>query len=81
MELEIYGVSAVILIMALVQVAKMMGFNKKKAGLLSLALGVAISIGYTFYQEAEIFRAIVIGLALGASATGLYSAAKNATER
>ena len=80
MDLELYGVSAVLVIIGLVQLAKSVGFNGKYGGVLAVALGVATSVGYTLFNEAEIFRAVIVGLALGLSAAGLYSTTKNARE-
>lgn len=80
MDLEIYGISAVLLIMGIVQLAKNVGFPSKYAGVLSVGMGVLASVGYTLFQETEIFKTLVIGLALGLSASGLYSTQKNARE-
>lgn len=80
MDLEIYGVSAVLVIIGLVQLAKSVGFNSKYGGVLAVVLGVAASLGYTFFNEVEAFKAVIIGLALGLSAAGLYSTQKNARE-
>lgn len=81
MDIEIYGVSAVLLIVGIVQLAKSIGFNSKYAGILAVIFGLAASFGYTFYQETSIFKAIVIGLALGLSASGLYSTTKHVKEQ
>ena len=80
MDIEIYGVSAVLLIIALVELAKNIGFNSKYGGVLAVALGLLASLGYTFFQETEVFKSIVLGLALGLSAAGLYSTQKNMRE-
>lgn len=80
MDLEIFGVSAVLVIIGLVQLAKAVGFNGKYGGILAVVLGVLASVGYTLYQEAPLFKAIVVGLALGLSAAGLYSTQKNVRE-
>lgn len=80
MDLELYGVSAVLVIIGLVQLAKSVGFNNKYGGILATVLGVGVSLGYTFFNEADIFQAIVTGLAIGLSAAGLYSTTKNARE-
>lgn len=80
MDLELYGTSAVLVIIGLVGLAKSIGFNSKYGGILAVLLGVAASVGYSFFNETEIFRAIVIGLALGLSAAGLYSTQKNVRE-
>lgn len=80
MNVEIYGISAVLLIIGVVQLAKNAGFPTKYAGLLAVIFGVVASVGYTFFYETEFFKAIVTGLALGLSAAGLYSTQKNIRE-
>jgi 4-hydroxybenzoate polyprenyltransferase len=81
MDLEIIGgIMAVPLIMGVVELAKRSGFNTKYAGLLAVVLGLVLSFAYTFFKETPYFTAGVIGLALGLSAAGLYSTAKNAKE-
>lgn len=77
MDIEIYGVSAVLLIVGLVGLAKNMGFKAKYGGVLAVFLGLLFSFGYTFFNETSVFRAIIIGLALGLSAAGFYSTQKN----
>ncbi len=80
MDMELYGVSAVLVIIGLVQLAKQVGLPSKYGGLLAVALGVGVALGYAYYAEIAAFRAVVTGLALGLSAAGLYSTTKNATE-
>ncbi|MBS3977749.1 MAG: hypothetical protein KGZ75_13695 [Syntrophomonadaceae bacterium] len=77
MDLELYGVSAVLLIIGIVQLAKSVGFNSKYGGILAVALGVLASVSYTLFAQTDVIRAVVIGLALGLSADGLYSTVKN----
>jgi len=78
---EIYGVSVVMLIVGLVQMAKGAGFPSKYAGLLAVALGVIASVGYTLFQDTPVFKAVIIGLAMGLSASGLYSTQKSIREK
>ncbi len=80
MNLELYGVSAVILIIGLVQLAKQIGYPPKYAGLLAVGLGLAVAVGYSYFSGQILFEAVIKGLALGLSAAGLYSTAKNAGE-
>lgn len=81
MDLEILGISAVGLIIAVIQLAKSIGFPAKYAGILAVAVGLLLSFGYTYYAETQVFNATLTGLALGLSAAGLYSAAKNAVKK
>jgi len=71
------GVSAVVLIVAFIQIAKMLGFPKKFAPILAIGLGVGASIAFNFYGTEPLFEAIVMGIAAGLVAVGGYSGAKN----
>jgi len=81
LDLELYGISAVVLIVGLVQLAKQIGFPTKFAGVLSVGLGLAVALGHAYLVEELAFQAAITGLALGLSAAGLYSATKNAVEK
>lgn len=81
MELELGGVLVVPLIVGLVEAAKRLGLPAQYAALLSLALGLAISIGAWLAMRTggrELFDATLVGMALGLSASGLYSVARSA---
>lgn len=82
--MEIAGIAIVPLIVGLVEVGKRLGLGSELAAPLAVALGVAISLGYRaatgLPQGAEWFGAVIVGLALGLSAAGLYSGAKKAME-
>jgi ABC-type uncharacterized transport system permease subunit len=80
-NIELYGVSAVVLIIGLVELAKQIGFPAKFAGVLAVGFGLAVSLGYAYLAEQVAFEAVITGLALGLSAAGLYSATKNAVEK
>lgn len=69
----IAGVSAVALIVGLVQVAKRLGLPSRFAPLLSLLLGIAlVSLGLKGISAASIFSGLIVGL----SASGLWSGTK-----
>ncbi len=78
------GVAAVPLIAGLVEGAKRFGMDARFAFLLSLVLGVALSCGYAWASGGGAPRAwldaVVVGLGLGLSASGLYSGVKKAKE-
>lgn len=74
------GVGAIALIVALVQIAKNMGFPTKFSPLLSIGLGLLASFGFHFYSEDPIYTTIVVGLAMGVGAVGSYSTVKNVIE-
>jgi len=75
---ELYGIGAVALIVALVEVFKKVGLPVKYAPLVSLAVGVCL--GIVAFSSESITKAIILGLAAGASAVGAYSGTKNLFE-
>ena len=80
-DLEIIeGVSAIAIIIALVEIAKRLGMRPRYAPLLSLALGILASFGYNYYAETTWYTALITGLVLGLSAIGAYSGIKNTIE-
>lgn len=72
---ELYGIGIVGLIIALVEVAKKVGMPKHLSPILALVLGVAA--GLVAFGAEDIAKGIVLGLAAGASAVGVYSGTKN----
>ena len=77
-NMEIYGVVAVPLVTGLVQIATSVGLPKKYAPLVSLASGVAI--GIVGFSNGNIIQGIIVGAAIGLSASGFYSAIKVPTK-
>ncbi|HHT02382.1 MAG TPA: hypothetical protein GXZ96_06840 [Firmicutes bacterium] len=77
MNMEILGVSGVALIVGFVQLAKKIGFPSQFAGLLSLLLGIVLSFSFKLFQDTFTFQTLLLGLALGLSASGLYSTTKH----
>jgi len=63
------------LIMALVQLAKQLGFPVKYSPILALALGIAA--GVFIMSPGDVIQGIWSGIAMGLSAVGLYSGVKN----
>jgi len=82
MDMELFsGVSAVIVIIGLIQVLKaVLNFNAKWAPVLAVIFGLIASFGFLYYGETKAFEAVVMGLAIGLSAVGLYSGSKNTLE-
>jgi len=84
MPTEYAGVLAIPLIIGLVEAAKRLGMDTVWATPLSIGIGLAISLGYQAAQQvpgSEMWlNATVWGLALGLSASGLYSGAKKTIE-
>ncbi len=82
MDIELIGgISAVIIIIGLVEIAKnVFHVETKFAPVLAVILGLAVSFGYQFYADTAIFEAIIKGLAVGLASVGLYSGTKNVKE-
>lgn len=78
MDLELIGgVTAIGLIVAIVQLIKTAGFPAKYAGVLALLLGLIVAFVYTYFSVTAWYQALVLGLALGLAAAGAWSTAKN----
>lgn len=70
--------SQIALIIALAEVVKTLGCPTKFIPLVDLVLGLISGIGvYTFIEGMNIGYGIVLGIALGLSACGLFSGIKN----
>ena len=65
---------AVAVVVGLVQVFKLAGVSTRFAPLLSVAFGLLIVLGLSFFQAT--FTVIVTGLVVGLTACGLYSGVK-----
>ncbi|RJX24740.1 MAG: hypothetical protein C4554_08345 [Dethiobacter sp.] len=74
------GVSAIAIILGLVQLARMLGLSEKYASLLTVALGLLASVGYHFYSDQMWYESVIVGLVLGLSAIGLYTGTKETIE-
>jgi len=74
-ELLVYaGVPAVLLIMGIAELLKGIGFNSKFIPVVNLILGLAAGI---LLNPNDVTKGVFIGLAVGLSASGLYSGVKN----
>lgn len=71
-------VGMVALIIALAEVAKNLGVNKKYIPLLDLVIGLIGS--FFIYQDLTVIYRVLVGIALGLSACGLFSGIKNTYE-
>lgn len=67
-----YGVGLIPLLVGLVEVVKRIGLPSKFAPLVSVALGLIL--GFMVYSDPT--QAILVGIAFGLSASGLYSGGK-----
>lgn len=71
-------VAQVALIMAIAELVKRMGLDSRYIPLVDLGLGVLSGIVvYTIYTGMQPIEGIVLGIALGLSACGLFSGVKN----
>ena len=70
------------LIMALAEVAKKLGLKTKYIPLLDIAFGLISGVlVYTMYLGYAPVEGVLVGLALGLSACGLFSGVKNLIEK
>ena len=83
MEQAVNGIPLVVLVVALVEWAKRFGVEGKALNAASMAIGAVIGIAYWYAQRplvtfSDWFGAVVYGLALGLTASGVYDAARSA---
>ena len=77
-DLLVYaGIPTVLLIMGIAELFKGIGFNPKFIPIVNVALGLVAGIAL---NTNDIMAGIFTGLAVGLSASGLYSGAKNVKE-
>ncbi len=84
MPTEYAGVLAIPLIIGLVEAAKRLGMDTVWATPMAIGCGLALSLGYEGAKQtpgSEVWlNALLWGLALGLSASGLYSGTKKTIE-
>lgn len=78
MDITIFEISLVPVIIGVSEVAKRVGFPTKYIPVLNLGLGVVA--GFIYVAPGNPQEAALVGIALGLSASGLYSGAKNVIE-
>lgn len=78
MDPVIYDVALIPATMGLVDVAKRAGLPSKYAPILSLGIGVALGIATSLDN---LQKGIITGIAIGLSASGLYSGTKALTKK
>lgn len=74
---EIYNVAVVPLIIGTIQLLKRYGLPAKYSPFVAMFFGLAVSY---LYITKDVKEAVIIGLMLGLSASGLYSSGKNLLE-
>lgn len=75
---EVYDVALIPLIVGLVELCKRLGLKHKLLPVASLIFGLLAGIFYIYPDDIK--GAILVGLVLGLSASGLYSSTKNTLE-
>lgn len=76
--LEVYGVALVPFIIGLIELGKRSGLKPKYAPFVGIGIGVILGV---FFLSTNIKEGLLIGVALGLSASGLYSGTKNMLEK
>ena len=77
MNIEIYDVALIPATMGLVEVAKSAGLPSKYAPVVSLIIGMALGVGTSLDN---LGKGVIVGIAIGLSASGLYSGTKALTK-
>lgn len=77
-DMQVFGVSAVGAIMAVVNILKEAGFPTKYVPLVAVGLGIAT--GVFVLDPHDIAQGVIDGLSLGLSAIGVHSGVKNVRE-
>lgn len=72
----IYGVPALTLTLAIVKLARVAGMPSKYAPVISIGSNLIAGMGWASTQGEPLGAGIVAGILLGASACGVYDAAK-----
>jgi hypothetical protein len=78
MDITVYDVALVPLIMALVGLLRQVGLPTRWAPLAAVVFGVAAGVVYVAPDDPA--QGVLVGLALGLSAVGLYSGVKNTVQ-
>ncbi len=78
MDITVLDVALVPVIIGLVEVFKKLGLSNKFTPLFSVVLGIVFGVFYV--RTGEIATDVLVGIALGLSASGLYSTSKTMIE-
>ena len=76
--MTVYDVALIPLIVAVVQMLKVVGLPVKFAALAAVGLGILLGVVYIAPQD--ILQGLLVGASVGLSASGLYSSTKNTIE-
>lgn len=78
MSFEVYDIAIIPVITGLIEIAKKMGLPNKFSPLIALALGIIA--GVVYIEPQDVAGGIIIGIAVGLSASGLYEYSKDTIE-
>lgn len=70
MNITVYGVALIGIIMGLVEMVKCVGVSTKYCPIISVMLGIAF--GVLFLSDGNVSKGLILGIACGLSASGLY---------
>ena len=76
----IAGVSAIFVIVAIIEMFKSFGLNQKYSPIFAVILGLVFSFAMAFYGNTVEYESAIKGLIVGLSAVGLYSGVKNTAQ-
>ena len=75
-------IAQVALVMAIAEVAKNLGLESRYIPILDVVVGLTFGIlFFTIYQDMELLEGVIIGIAVGLSACGLFSGIKNVLQK
>jgi hypothetical protein len=72
--------SAILVIIAIIQIIKTFGMDQKYSPIVAVVLGVIFSFALAYYGSTIEYEAAIRGLIVGLGAVGLYSGVKNTAE-
>ena len=72
--------SAILVIIAIIQMIKSFGLNQRLSSIIAVAFGLVFSFAMSFYGDTVEYESAIRGLIVGLGAVGLYSGVKNTAQ-